>query len=131
MLAVARPAGNELNRLLNACNRTCENFNQPTLYATNGDSPPAKRQRRSSGTSSNDLPDRSDAFHFSLAWNLDGSTIDFKKRKRFADVSKVMETSIAPLRVRILDVKLKVGNAIASIALQSTAARASASILGR
>lgn len=131
MLGVARPPGDELNRLLKTCNQVCEAFNQPTLYSRADEPPPAKKRRRSKEVARGDPPDLTDSFHISLAWNIEGSSFEFEKRYESAEVKKIMETSIGSLQIHVDTVRLKIGNAVTSISLHNRVGLESTNILGK
>lgn len=126
VLGIVRPAHNELNQLLEACNKACSAYGHPQLYATQRQS--AKRRRISHDASVTES-DHSDAFHFSIAWNLDGSTLDFEQLKSSDKVISMMEQDIKPIHVHFDSIKLKIGNVVTSIPLGKQPGQSS-SILG-
>lgn len=126
VLGVARPVHDELNRLLEACNKACAQRGHSELYVEHGQR--SKRRRVSRDTSVNGS-DHTAAFHFSIAWNLEGLSFDIEQLSSSEKVTTVMEEHIKPMRVRFDSIKLKIGNVVTSIPLGSKAGE-SASILG-
>ncbi|KAF2836290.1 hypothetical protein M501DRAFT_914359, partial [Patellaria atrata CBS 101060] len=122
VLGVQKPANDELNRLLKACNKVARSFNQPELY--NSASPEtmlvgrkskksrAKEEQRPL-TTEDDL-DRTEAFHVSLAWSLHGDRLT---QIQLDDILAKMESAPEDINVRFRAVKVKIGNAISNVEL--------------
>lgn len=109
VLKLGKPANNELNKLLSACNATAQHFGVPMLYAdrpnrTIADSSKVKRQE--------EAMDRSDAFHISIAWTLEEP--DRQARAQLADLDR---SHLQQLEVSFSLVKLKIGNVVNDISL--------------
>jgi hypothetical protein len=103
----AHAEGNELNRLLWACNEACVDQGFPALYV----SPDGVKER----------VDRTDWFHFSLAWCLGGKDVHAEKVQ--AIVNKVWEQQGEELRdveVEVNKILVKMGNIIHEIELKKS-----------
>jgi len=94
VLALKRPHHDELNILLNACNKASKEFGLKQLYAEmNGDS-----------------TDYTSFFHFSIAWSLTGPNDVHAKDIKALGL-------IEDTKVSIKAVKVKIGDSVTSIAL--------------
>jgi len=136
-LSASRPPHNELNKLLDACNKAARSINQPMLYMPNEEEIPmaaSKKQKRQQTrvddetmihAKSSPIPDCSDSFHISLAWSLAPQELDEEAflNKTAKDVLKALSTSFDV-------VKVKIGNAIKSIPLSTRASEIRRGILG-
>lgn len=72
VLRIERPAHDELNRLLSACNEAAQKSGFPALYAGGrGDGPMEMNSPTASSPGRRDSIDRSENFHVSIAWNLE------------------------------------------------------------
>lgn len=100
------PRYNELNRLLHACNTACVSMGLPELYASD-------KQASHTETPDNQVPDRSDAFHFSIGWSLASSANEALRE------ASQFEVLTSPLTVHCSLVKLKMGNEVIDIPLGS------------
>jgi hypothetical protein len=119
-LSATKPQNNELNRLLDACNRTAKASQQPVLYLKDDaeDSNPltkkGKQQKQQETalepTASQDIPDCSDSFHVSLAWSLSNPLENGYNQTMTTDELK-------RLSVLFDSVKVKIGNILTSIPL--------------
>lgn len=105
MLQVARPENDGLNRLLELCNRSLAQFNQPPLYASSHDRTVAHGPR-------SQRVDYSACFHISLAWALVQPSVRDEERVAGIDLRAVKD-----LRVRFDSVKAKIGNHVENIQL--------------
>ncbi|KAJ5475289.1 hypothetical protein N7539_008355 [Penicillium diatomitis] len=118
VLHVARPTGNELNRLLNRSNRTLAGFDQPPLYASSRGAPRNRAQAshgrdpRPSGTAP--VEDYSDCFHISLGWSLREPSQAEKDR-----VARLGLGAVQNVEVKFDSVKVKIGNQVESIRLSA------------
>lgn len=119
VLKLTRPPKDELNFLLDACNRTAAASEQPTLYLAqqsrekNSDRPQKESRGDTEGPSA--VPDCTENLHISLAWSLKppphpASTVEGFTASTFKDLSLEFE-----------DVKVKIGNVVHSIALSANA----------
>ena len=139
-LKTARPEGDDLNRLLRACNGVCGRFGFQQLY--NGDhygkkrrtSPPEKHGKRDSSGSAavraaSDAEDRTDCFHFSIAWTVELPYAE-ERAGHVVDAPDSIDRTLSSC-VIFNEMKLKIGNAIASLPLsRSRIEEANRSILG-
>jgi 2'-5' RNA ligase len=121
VLGIEKPAQNELNRLLNACNQATRRHGQSGLYVGgHGDGPmeynavdggpKASKERHAA----EETVDRSDFFHVSIAWNLEEPDPECISDVRSIDVGKFVKPPQATLSV----VKARIGNAVHSIDLK-------------
>ncbi|KAI9727984.1 MAG: poly(U)-specific 3'-to-5' RNA exonuclease [Chrysothrix sp. TS-e1954] len=131
-LRIKRQEGGELGRLLDACNKVCRGLGLRELYA--GEGGVGGRRKRgaygmegseegASGARVSAAEDRADGcverFHFSIAWTVD-PPVDYD-RDTSNQPPPALKTSTAdpamPTRVRLDEVKLKIGNAVTSLPL--------------
>lgn len=103
-LKLERPSGDELNRLLDICNQLVASHGLPQLYTRSNSSSPK--------------PTSSDRFHFSLAWTVQGP-IDPTKTVERVNLQGDAARSALGLRPTFQAVKIKVGNAVTSVALDA------------
>jgi hypothetical protein len=133
VLAIEKPAQDELNRLLEASNEAAEKCGHPGLYTGGaGDGPTGDntsnnkpRKRRASPQGLNDKTgsrtslDCTDNFHVSIAWNLVEPDPEWLTLVRSIDVA-----NYAGLAMRSFDaVKAKIGNTVHNIELASRSAK--------
>lgn len=123
ILVSRKPPQNELNRLLDSCNRAARQTGHPGLYLGGiGDGPMRRKASYSqsqksakefpNGTPANGL-DRSDHFHVSVAWNLaepDAALIELVDN---LDVSEY----VAKLEPVFDAIKVKIGNNVHRVEL--------------
>jgi hypothetical protein len=122
-LGVARPVGDGLNALLEACNAAAGASGFPLLY---GDGAGSGDAEDDSGSKAH--PDRSDCFHFSLAWSL--TAPDDDSEGLLESVWTSPEAAPArEMRVRFDRVLVKIGNAIHTIDLGSKVDHSHAGLL--
>ncbi|PSN63358.1 hypothetical protein BS50DRAFT_559332 [Corynespora cassiicola Philippines] len=141
VLGIEKPAHNELNRLLTACNEAAEQCGHPGLYTGGrGDGPMEanalkSKAKKGKSNSSEEVPrlsslpvDHTDYFHISIAWNLVEPDPEWVALVQGIPVDKHVKAPGAPFEV----VKAKIGNAINNIALRSKHSEAvkGGSILG-
>ena len=139
VLGVAEPEHNELNRLLGACNEAAEKSGQSGLYTGGqGDGPmesdskttSAKRRRSStkSDRSGSIMPDRTENFHISIAWNLIEPAPDWIELVKQLPIG----TTVDPASISFDAVKARVGNVVHNIQLstRATSGRRGGGILG-
>jgi hypothetical protein len=120
VLGIEKPAQDELNKLLNACNEAAERCGHPGLYTGGqGDGPmevdptTAHAKRRESSHGEDDSVDRSDHFHVSVAWNLEEPDVEM-----IASVLQInVDEFIQSPRVAFDSVKARVGNLVHNINL--------------
>ncbi|KAL6715973.1 poly(U)-specific 3'-to-5' RNA exonuclease [Lecanora helva] len=120
VLKLAKPAGNELNKLLRIPNEVCESFDQPPLYARPRVSNRERNKRRvevekleASGGAVDKHDDASDAFHVSIAWML------HPPKQILVDGAEKTSFDMQGIEIDVQVVKLKMGNQIISIPLGS------------
>jgi hypothetical protein len=128
-----KPPNNELNRLLDACNKTASGSQQPTLYLEEAlieNTRPKKKQsqqmqleQKLDAFVNREIPDCSDSFHVSLAWSL-------KKPSDNAINQAVIVDELKQLAVTFDSVKVKIGNILTSVPLLSKVAKSRGSVLG-
>lgn len=113
VISIARPPGDELNKLLQTCNAVAAEFGQPALYdsSTFEASTPALVP---ANAESDKIFDRSEAFHISIAWTLSPPATALVGA---AQAWRNDEDKIPPFEVK--DIKAKIGNAVTSIPLKS------------
>ena len=96
VLQLQKPAGDELSKLLAACNKAAEDFVQPMLYVDSG---------------SRGSDEGGDKFHISIAWSLKAPATsgpdDIGESGRFAG-----------LDIGFSEVKIRIGQAVTAIPLQ-------------
>ncbi|KAF2705176.1 hypothetical protein K504DRAFT_484547 [Pleomassaria siparia CBS 279.74] len=135
VLGIAKPAQDELNGLLNACNNATEKCGHPGLYTGgNGDGPMPDNKARDCATKRNDQNtaddslDRTENFHVSIAWNLGEPDPEWIALLGTIDLTKHLQAPEAPFDA----VKVKVGNVVHNIELSARKGRAQkrAGILG-
>ncbi|KAF2806798.1 uncharacterized protein BDZ99DRAFT_448347 [Mytilinidion resinicola] len=134
VLGLARPEGDELNKLLDACNVTAVEFGQPELYSGSGSNEDSKdeiekvegrkhkkkrrRSRRSTSSTKVDvLQGRSEAFHISIAWTLEDPGTVYTELLQSPDVEAFLEKEVRAMQVRFEGVKVKIGNAVCVVPL--------------
>lgn len=103
---IARPPGDELNRLLHECNAVASEFGLSRLY---------------SGGENKD-GDMSERFHFSIGWTLkaplaSGTGLGQKTGPAHADHDK--RQAVEDISVRVETVKVKIGNAVTAVELDA------------
>jgi hypothetical protein len=126
VLSIEKPAQDELNRLLNACNEATGRRGHPGLYVGgHGDGPmenntphDAFKRRKSEQHDGEDV-DRSDRFHISIAWNLEEPDPSCTPLIKNIDVSKYIQPPEASFDV----VKARIGNVVHSIDLKPGGSR--------
>lgn len=138
-LRVAKPDGDELNKLLAVCNDVAESQGLPTLYARS----PNSANNRTRGVMRNDVRkgnpqvhdepesaeemhvDVTDRFHVSVAWTLD-DPLQNGKRFGAAEISgyDVKAQDLDSFSVSVGAVKVKFGNNVTSIPFGEGEARA-------
>ena len=116
VLGIKKPAHNELNRLLSACNEAAQKCGHPALYSGGkGDGPMENNSPTLSPDLKRDKVDRSDNFHVSIAWNLIEPDPEWVSLIQSMDVDKYIHTSQVSFDV----VKARVGNVVHNIELRS------------
>jgi U6 snRNA phosphodiesterase len=126
-LQLQRPEGDELNRLLAACNSTVADYSQPPLYASprsaSQQSPKGNGRVRKLGHSKMSAPPKNEeildfsiSFHISIGWALEWPSSYVLDTTRALINDEVFELlQQAPVKVDAL--KVKVGNVVTSISL--------------
>ncbi|KAJ8112115.1 hypothetical protein OPT61_g5440 [Boeremia exigua] len=113
VLGIKKPAHDELNRLLSACNEAAAQSGHPALYAgSKGDGP---MKANSPTARSHDGPDRSDNFHVSIAWNLAEPEREWVELVEGLDVDSHIHSPQASFDV----VKARVGNVVHNFELRT------------
>ena len=116
VLGIKKPAHNELNRLLSACNEAAQKCGHPALYSGGkGDGPMENNSPTLDPDLKRDKIDRSDNFHVSIAWNLIEPDPEWVSLIQSMDVDKYIHTSQVSFDV----VKARVGNVVHNIELRS------------
>jgi hypothetical protein len=127
VLRLRKPEGDGLNRLLDVCNGTVEEYLQPPLYAASR-SPrerPLKVHGRPRKQGSNNivalpkidgLSDFSTAFHISIAWALEKPSSPVADLTRAAINDEILE-SLKRVPITVDALKIKVGNIVTSVSL--------------
>lgn len=108
VLSLARPEGDQLNDLLQLCNKVATEYDQPRLYDTPNLEPstPSLDQRSKDGS------DRSSAFHISIAWTLVPPSQGL--------VEAAMQWSDDCIEAfTVEDIKVKIGNSVTSVPLKA------------
>jgi hypothetical protein len=120
VLGIKRPAYDELNGLLYACNEAVESHGHPGLYTGGkGDGPMQDNKagddskRRKVDEVKPQKLDYSEYFHVSIAWNLAEPDAEWTTLVRTIDTSKYIQSPEAALDA----VKVRIGNAVQSITL--------------
>lgn len=129
VLGIEKPAQDELNRLLCACNDAAEKCGHPPLYVggkgdgpmeTNSASEVASKKRKMKTVSNADAEeqtessiDRTQNYHVSIAWNLEEPTSEWIDLAQNVHVSDF----VAPPQAPFESVKAKIGNSIHNIEL--------------
>jgi hypothetical protein len=130
VLGIEKPPGDELNKLLEACNKASARCGFPGLYTGGqGDGPMEKdgsdratKRRKSNrsinasrpnGPKSDVTFDYSDYFHVSIAWNLVEPAPPSIEVAHSMDVSE----SVRSLRIPFNTVKARIGNTVHNIHL--------------
>jgi U6 snRNA phosphodiesterase len=102
VLKLEKPANDDLNKLLRACNTCAKDWHLPLLYDQAG----------KDESSSVQAFDRSSAFHISIAWTLHDPVTDQKDQKS----SKPLEP-VTGIFIDLASVLMKVGNSVTEIPL--------------
>lgn len=101
VLSLERPAGNELNRMLRACNALAKKLGQPTLYT---------------GGRVRDV----DSFHISIAWSLELRESSCVQSVALPQsLPAKLAERLQALRIGFSELKVRIGQDVSSIALQS------------
>lgn len=122
VLGIEKPACDELNRLLRACNDAAEKSGLPPLYVGGkGDGPmednasteiTTKRrksiQAEDTATKSKSTVDRTQNYHISIAWNLTEPHPEWITLAQAVDVHKFIDAPHVPFEA----VKAKIGNVV-------------------
>jgi hypothetical protein len=135
VLSIEKPAQNELNRLLSACNEATGKCGYPGLYVGGyGDGPmedstkhdEVKRQKSQHNEGEN--TDLSDRFHVSIAWNLEEPDPEWVSSVKAIDVGKHIKPPEASFDV----VKARIGNVVHNLDLKiaRSSRKAKVGILG-
>ncbi|EAT88403.1 U6 snRNA phosphodiesterase [Parastagonospora nodorum] len=122
VLSIEKPANNELNRLLDACNKATRHCGHPGLYVGgHGDGPMESsnentgNKRRKGQDTEEESVDRSDRFHVSIAWNLEEPDPEWTALIKNIDVSERIKQPQASIDV----VKVRIGNVVHNIDLKA------------
>lgn len=127
VLGIEKPAQDELNRLLNACNDAAEQCGHPPLYVGGrGDGPmedddPAEANSKRPKSMQNDTAaadskpniDRSENYHVSIAWNLEEPVPEWRALAQDVDVSSFIQSPQTAFEV----VKARIGNVVNAVGL--------------
>ncbi|KAK4987261.1 poly(U)-specific 3'-to-5' RNA exonuclease [Elasticomyces elasticus] len=138
VLRVAKPDGDDMRKLLEACNKVVVGMGQPALYAEeNAAERKAKtttqertrpREAENAGN-----PKAADAFHISIAWSLHPppppSTDSEAGVTPLGEVTETAMNEVRKLRISFSEVKLKIGRDVRVLPLNAKKAEGR-SILG-
>lgn len=131
VLGMEKPAQDELNRLLDACNDAAQQCGHAPLYIggkgdgpmeakTRSDVASDKKCKRQKSVPDEDLAigtgvitDRTHNYHISIAWNLEEPAPEWIALAQSIDVSMFITSPQAPFE----SVKAKIGNSITNIGL--------------
>lgn len=123
VLGIQKPAHDELNKLLNACNEASKDCGQPELYVGgHGDGPMANDATVNGDQMEEDAHDaaeevhRSDRFHVSIAWTLEEPTPEHISKIRTLDVAAFVRPPVASFDA----VKVRIGNIVHNIDLKKS-----------
>lgn len=109
VLGIKKPAHDELNRLLGACNNAAQKSGQPALYSGGrGDGPMEINSPTAGLQVRHDKSDRSENFHISIAWNLTEPDPEWVSLVQRIDVTRYVYSPRATFDV----VKARVGNVV-------------------
>jgi hypothetical protein len=121
VLDIEKPAQNELNRLLNACNEATGRCGYPGLYVGgHGDGPMDEssdhtKQKRQKGLADEEEDiDRSECFHVTIAWNLEEPDPEWVALIKNINVIERIKQPRASIHV----VKARIGNVVHNIDLK-------------
>lgn len=108
VLRLGQPKDDQLNQLLGACNNSAQQFGLMQLYVKPGEA----------GTQANnkdqEIPDRSNAFHISIAWTLQRPT-----EEGTDSLSQYAVDHCRRLEIKFDRLKLKIGNTVLEILLDN------------
>ncbi|SMQ50773.1 unnamed protein product [Zymoseptoria tritici ST99CH_1A5] len=121
VLRLERPAADELQTLLKACNQIAGEFGQPFLYQTQSAMAATGSKRSRAITATAQAPPHS-SFHISIAWSLQaqGSQSSDSGDWEELRVSKEVKTKVQAVQVDFEEVKVKIGQDVTSLALKKT-----------
>jgi hypothetical protein len=118
VLSLGRPGGDSLNKLLQTCNGTAQEFGQPLLYAKSVGKNEVSKKGKESITSNPAIQDLSDSFHISLAWTLEKPSARVLENTR--DIcANVLFENLKDCSFMVDEIKAKIGNIVTSIQLHS------------
>jgi hypothetical protein len=116
VLGIMKPAHDELNRLLCACNEAAQKCGHPALYSgVKGDGPMEADSPTTRPQSVPDSADRSENFHVSIAWNLTEPASEWVSLVQGMDIDSHIRSPQASFDV----VKARVGNTVHNFDLGS------------
>lgn len=132
VLGMERPHGNELNRLLDACNTVAERFALLPLYRSGSGGEPCKPDILKRGDISRGrASDHSECFHISIAWSLNPPEAGMMDMTLHSEaVTARMEKEVRKIEVGFDAVKVKIGNTVSSVDLSARARERAKGILG-
>lgn len=119
VLSIKKPPKDELNRILDACNKAAKTCGHHELYTgSHGDGIQQEKAQdvssRNSGTGDKDVIDHSAYFHISIAWNLAEPRIDWIDMIQEIDANDHLRS----LKIQFDAVKARIGNNVHSVALK-------------
>ncbi|KAE8822795.1 hypothetical protein PTNB85_09022 [Pyrenophora teres f. teres] len=122
VLSIERPANDELNHLLHACNEAARSSGHPGLYTgTEGDGPMEDHEsndslkRRKVDKNEPRRLDFSKYFHVTIAWNLEEPDTEWTKLVEQLDTTTFIQSPEAEFDT----VKVRIGSAVHNIALST------------
>lgn len=107
-LELAKPANDDLNKLLRACNACASSWGMDRLYASSTEREGAQDVVLPSDSSE----DRSSAFHISIAWTLQTPTV-----RALESVAAQVNGSLRDTVITFSSVKVKIGNVVSDVPL--------------
>ncbi|KAL5121304.1 poly(U)-specific 3'-to-5' RNA exonuclease [Pleosporales sp. CAS-2024a] len=121
VLGIRKPAQNELNRLLGACNDAAAKCGHPGLYVGGYGDGPMEQANTSNGSEQLKAPNNDDGestdyshrFHVSIAWNLEEPAPEWIDLVKNITVSEHIKAPQSPIGA----VKARIGNMVHSIEL--------------
>lgn len=106
VLRLSQPKDDQLNELLNVCNNSARQLGLTQLYADPGEAGIRANNK------DHKIPDRSSAFHISVAWTLQKPTEEAADR-----FSQTVLDQCQQLEIKFDCIKLKIGNTVLDIFL--------------
>jgi U6 snRNA phosphodiesterase len=109
VLKLAKPTGDELNKLLWICNAVADQFDLPLLYSVKG-GVQTGLQSGAGDQKNGQTADKSHAFHISVAWTLDEPNDEIRRH-----LANAQDDQLGELKVSFSILKLKLGNTVVDL----------------